>query len=171
MFTIDPETNVGFLLHDVSRLMRAWFDERAAALGLTRAQWRVLVHLGPRQGINQRSLAEILELDNVTLCRHIDRLERDGWLERRPDPEDRRAWRLYLSEASHPTLAKMEALAAETQATALSDLSSDQRALFIETLVKIKSNLASDAADTGGDDIDDIPTAHGGTGIGLKTGA
>lgn len=147
MLNMDPETSVGFLLHDVSRLMRSWFDERAQALGLTRAQWRVLVHLGPRQGINQRSLAEILELDNVTLCRHIDRLERAGWLERRPDPEDRRAWRLYLSKASHPTLKKMETLAAETQAAALSDLSPDQRALFAETLVKIKANLTPKAND------------------------
>ncbi len=142
MFNMDPETSVGFLLHDVSRLMRAWFDERAQALGLTRAQWRVLVHLGPRQGINQTSLAEILELDNVTLSRHIDRLERAGWLARKPDPADRRAWRLYLSEASRPTLKKMEALAAETQAAALAGLSPDQRTLFVETLVKIKANIA-----------------------------
>ncbi len=150
MFNMDPNTSVGFLLHDVSRLMRAWFDEQAQALGLTRAQWRVLVHLGPRQGINQTSLAEILELDNVTLSRHIDRLERDGWLVRRPDPADRRAWRIYLSEASHPTLKKMEVLAVETQAAALAGLSPDQRAMLIETLVKIKANLAprSDDFDT-----------------------
>lgn len=171
MFTMDPETSVGFLLHDVSRLMRAWFDERAAALGLTRAQWRVLVHLGPRQGINQRSLAEILELDNVTLCRHIDRLERDGWLERRRDPEDRRAWRLYLSEASHPTLKKMEGLAAETQAAALMDLSPDQRSFFIETLVKIKANLAPQNGDIGTDDINEAPADHGRAGRDVKTGA
>ncbi len=167
---MDPETNIGFLLHDVSRLMRAWFDERASALGLTRAQWRVLVHLGPRQGINQRSLAEILELDNVTLCRHIDRLERDGWLERRPDPEDRRAWRLYLSEASHPTLKKMERLAAETQAAALSDLSLDQRASFIETLVKIKANLTPKDDKIGADDIDEAPSDHGRGDRDMKTG-
>jgi DNA-binding MarR family transcriptional regulator len=154
MFNLDPETNVGFLLHDVSRLMRSWFDERAQALGLTRAQWRVLVHLGPRQGINQTSLAEILELDNVTLSRHIDRLERDGWLARRPDPNDRRAWLLYLSEASRPTLAKMEALAAETQAAALADLSPEQLALFVETLVTIKANLSPK--------VDDVETSDAG---------
>lgn len=151
MFNLDPDTSVGFLLHDVSRLMRAWFDEQAQALGLTRAQWRVLVHLGPRQGINQTSLAEILELDNVTLSRHIDRLERDGWLVRRPDPADRRAWRIYLSEASYPTLRKMEALAVETQAAALSGLSPDQRAHLIETLVKIKANLAPRTNDVDAD--------------------
>ena len=170
MFNLDPETSVGFLLHDVSRLMRAWFDERAQALGLTRAQWRVLVHLGPRQGINQTSLAEILELDNVTLSRHIDRLERAGWLERRPDPEDRRAWRLYLSEASRPTLKKMETLAAETQAAALVDLSSDQRALFVETLVKIKKNITPKADQDDAAEADEARSRHGDGDRALRTG-
>ena len=59
MFKLDPEVSVGFLINDVSRLMRAWFDARAQDFGLTRAQWRVLVHLAARQGINQRSLARL----------------------------------------------------------------------------------------------------------------
>ena len=100
MFERDPDHIVGFLLHDVSRRMRKRFDQRARGVGLTRAQWRVLVHLGPRQGINQTALAEILELDSVSLGRHIDRLEETGWLERRPDPSDRRAWQLYLTHLS-----------------------------------------------------------------------
>lgn len=139
---LDPRKYVGFLLHDVSRLMRAWFDERAQAEGLTRAQWRVLVHLAPRQGINQRSLAEILELDNVTLSRHVDRLEQAGWLERRPDPADRRAWLLYVSEASFPVLDKMERLAVETHAAALAGISEAERAQLVATLERIKGNLS-----------------------------
>ena len=111
MFDQDPDRNVGFLLHDVSRRLRMRFDRRAQDMGLTRAQWRVLVHLAPRQGLNQSALAEILELDNVTLSRHVDRLEATGWLERRPDPEDRRAWCLYLTAKAKPTLERMEALA------------------------------------------------------------
>ena len=139
---LDPRKYVGFLLHDVSRLMRAWFDERAQAEGLTRAQWRVLVHLAPRQGINQRSLAEILELDNVTLSRHVDRLEQAGWLERRPDPADRRAWLLYVSEASFPVLDKMERLAVETHAAALAGISEVEQAQLVATLERIKANLS-----------------------------
>ena len=139
--TLDPDANVGFLIHDVSRMMRAWFDERAQALGLTRAQWRVLVHLAGREGLNQSGLAEILELDTVTLGRHIDRLERDGWLERRPDPADRRAWRLYLSPASRPTLDQMEALAGETMAVAMDGLDADTRKQFLDVLSRIKVNL------------------------------
>ena len=144
---LDPDLNVGFLIHDVSRMMRAWFDERAQNLGLTRAQWRVLVHLGGREGLNQSSLADILELDTVTLGRHIDRLERDGWLERRSDPTDRRAWRLFLTEASRPTLGKMEAVAAATIAIALKDIDEDERARFMNLLLQIKSNLADTSAD------------------------
>lgn len=141
MSTLDPQANFGFLIHDVSRMMRAWFDERAQALGLTRAQWRVLVHLAGREGLNQKGLAEILELDTVTLGRHIDRLERDGWLERRPDPGDRRAWQLYLTEACRPTLDHMERLAAETMRAAMVGVSDNEQEKFVEVLSRIKANL------------------------------
>ena len=150
MFNVDLELNVGFLLHDVSRLMRASFDQRAQRLGLTRAQWRVLVHLAPRQGINQSALADILELDAVTMGRHVDRLERAGWLERRADPGDRRAWRLYLTEASRPTLDRMDAIATEMQAAALEGVSAEDRARLAAMLGRIKANLAPPAAGTAG---------------------
>lgn len=146
---LDPKVNVGFLIHDVSRMMRARFDERAQNLGLTRAQWRVLVHLAGREGLNQSSLAEILELDTVTLGRHIDRLERDGWLERRSDPEDRRAWRLYLTAASRPTLEKMEAVATDTIAAAMQDIDDQLRSELIRALSQIKTNLGATTAGQG----------------------
>lgn len=145
MTILDAETNAGFLIHDVSRMMRGWFDERAQDLGLTRAQWRVLVHLAAREGVNQRALAEILELDTVTLGRHIDRLERDGWLERRPDPRDRRAWLLHLLPAARPTLDEMEALAERTMAMALEGVSTEERAQFIDVLTRIKANILNEA--------------------------
>lgn len=143
MSTLDPNANVGFLIHDVSRLMRAWFDERAQAMGLTRAQWRVLVHLAGREGLNQSGLAEILELDTVTLGRHIDNLEKSGWLERRPDPADRRAWLLFLTNAARPTLDRMENLAAETMATAMAGVDEVAQARFQQTLEQIKTNLTT----------------------------
>lgn len=143
MTILDPETNAGFLIHDVSRMMRAWFDERAQALGLTRAQWRVLVHLAAREGVNQRELAAILELDTVTLGRHIDRLERDGWLERRPDPDDRRAWRLHTLPAARPMLDEMETLADKTMAKALDGISAEDRVLFLDILHRVKDNMAA----------------------------
>ena len=151
MAVLDAQTNAGFLIHDVSRMMRGWFDEHAQGLGLTRAQWRVLVHLAAREGVNQRELAEILELDTVTLGRHIDRLERDNWLERRPDPKDRRAWLLHLLPAARPILDQMESLAERTMTLALDGLSPEERAQFISVLTRIKGNFADDAASREGD--------------------
>ncbi len=143
MFDQDPDSNVGFLLHDVSRRLRKRFYRRARAMGITRAQWRVLVHLAPRQGINQSALAEILELDNVTLGRHVDRLESTGWLERRPDPEDRRAWQLHLTEKAKPTLDLMETLAVKTQAEALTGIDPADKEHLLATLNAIKRNMAT----------------------------
>ncbi len=148
MFNDDPDSNVGFLLHDVSRLLRVRFDRRARALGLTRAQWRVLAHLAPRQGINQSSLAEILEVENITLGRHIDRLEHTDWVERRRDPEDRRAWRLFLTDKSRPVLDQMEVLAAETQEEAMADLSAGERGRLLELLLTMKRSMATREAET-----------------------
>lgn len=142
-YSLDPNANVGFMIHDVSRLMRGWFDARAQDMGLTRAQWRVLVHLAGREGANQAALAEILEIDTVTLSRHIDRLERDGWLERRRDEADRRAWQLFLLEPSRPILKKMEMLATETVAVAMDGIEDGERERFLKTLAHIKTNLAA----------------------------
>ncbi len=153
MFDDDPDGNVGFLLHDVSRLLRVRFDRRARALGLTRAQWRVLAHLAPRQGINQSSLAEILEVENITLGRHIDRLEDNGWVVRRRDPGDRRAWRLFLTDKSRPILDRMEIIAAEAQGEAMAGLSDDERSHLLRLLLSMKRNMAAREAEarTAGD--------------------
>lgn len=150
MFDQDPDRNVGFLLHDVSRRLRMRFDRRAQDMGLTRAQWRVLVHLAPRQGLNQSALAEILELDNVTLSRHVDRLEATGWLERRPDPEDRRAWCLYLTAKAKPTLERMEALATLTQSEALAGIEESAIRQLLDTLGAIKRNMVEPVSDSPG---------------------
>src|SRR5262245_26297396 len=107
----DPERSFGFILHDIARLMRKRFDQRARALGLSRSQWQVLAHLSRHQGINQSGLAEILEIENITLGRLIDRMEEAGWVERRPDPNDRRARRLYMTEKVEPMMERMRALA------------------------------------------------------------
>lgn len=144
----DPDRTVGFLLHDVSRLMRKRFDRRARAMGLTRAQWRVLVHLAPRQGINQSALADILEVQDITLGRHIDRLEETGWVERRRHPADRRVWRLFLAKKARPILDRMEVLARDTHDDALAGVSAAERDGLLALLLRIKTNLLSrEAAD------------------------
>lgn len=137
----DPTRNLGFLVHEVARLMRRNFDRRVASLGLTQAQWRTLVHLSRREGMKQATLAEILEIRPITLTRLLDRLQEAGWVERRPDPSDRRVFRLYLTEQAQPMLAELEASAAETRAEATANLSEAARRELIDLLCNVKRNL------------------------------
>mgnify|MGYP000594859862 CR=1 FL=1 len=141
--------SLGFLLADVSRLVRRRFDQRAGGLGLTRAQWRVLAQLRRREGINQTALAEILEIEPITLGRHIDRLVEKGFVERRPDPADRRAWRLHLLSEVQPVLNRMREMSAMTSREAFAGISDADRDRLIELLLTIKGNMqALDAAET-----------------------
>jgi len=94
-------------------------------------------HEGARQG----ELAALLEVEDVTLSRHIDRLEESGWVERRRDPTDRRAWRLFLDDKSRPILDQLAAVLIETRETALAGFSATDRTRLINNLMKIKSNL------------------------------
>src|SRR5436190_20361761 len=103
------DRHLGFLLHDVARLLRTRFDQRARALGLTRAQWSVLAHLSRQEGLNQSALADVLEVEPITLARLLDRLEAARLVERRPDPADRRARLLYLTAPARPLLDDMRA--------------------------------------------------------------
>ena len=134
--------SLGFLLGDVSRLIRLRFDERARKLDLTRAQWRVLAQLRRREGINQRALADILEIENITLTRHIDRLEAKGLLERRSDPNDRRARTLHFKPGTEAMLGKMRKLSEQTRAEALNGIAERDAERLIDMLIKIKDNLA-----------------------------
>lgn len=131
----------GFLLADVSRLVRQRFDARASKLGLTRAQWRVLAQLRRREGINQTALAEILEIEPITLVRHIDRLEAKGFVERRPDPKDRRARNLYLTKDAKPVMDSMRALSELNRDEVLADISAEDSKKLIDLLLKIKETI------------------------------
>ena len=91
------DQSLGLLIHDVARLLRYDFDKRSSNLGLTRSRWSVLARLSDRGGIQQQELAKLLDIKPITLTRHLDRLESDGLIERRNDPEDRRANRIYLT--------------------------------------------------------------------------
>ena len=143
MFDENLDRSLGFLLNDVSRQMRNRFDRQARGLGLTRAQWRVMMFLRRHEGARQNELAALLEVENVTLGRHIDRLEESGWVERRPDPADRRAWRLFLAAKSMPMLDKLAVFLIETRETALRGFSAKEREKLIETLIRMKTNLVN----------------------------
>jgi len=143
--TADPflTRSLGFVLGDVSRLMRRRFDARAREIGLTRAQWRVMGQLRRREGINQAALAEILEIEPMTLGRHIDRLVEKNFVERRPDPKDRRAWRLFLKPEAQPVLDKLRTISTVNRREVLQGIPLEEAEALIDTLLKIKGNLTA----------------------------
>lgn len=141
MPTSDPGQGIGFLLSDVARLMRRNFDRRVQALGLTQAQWRALTNLTRCEGCNQAKLAEALEVKPITLARLIDRLQANGWVERRPDPADRRAVRLYLTPKAQPLIEQLWALGADTRAAAFAGVDDATCTLLVSTLQAMKDNL------------------------------
>lgn len=144
MFTPEElRRSFGFLMHDVSRLLRASFDRHAKTIGLTRAQWRVLAHLSRNEGIKQAGLADILEIKPITLARLLDRLSAHGWVERRSDPKDKRARRLFLTEKAHPMLVELRSVALLVREEALSGLDDKEQERLIGQLRKVKDNLIS----------------------------
>lgn len=135
------DRSFGFLLHDVSRLLRIEYNRRVRHLGLTRSQWRVIAHLSRNEGSTQTFLADILEIENATLARLLDRLEADGWIERRPSPTDRRAKHLYLTQKPAAIIDAMSRISAQLQHDTLNGLTPNERERLIDTLLGIKRNL------------------------------
>ena len=95
---------------DVARLLKTYADQRARQFGISRAQWTVLMRLDRFEGLKQSELAEVLDLQPISLTRLLDRLAENGLIERRPDPHDRRANRLYLTPAARPLLEQLAKL-------------------------------------------------------------
>jgi DNA-binding MarR family transcriptional regulator len=133
--------NLGFVLHDVARLLRKRFEQRARGLGLTRSQWQVLAFLAPNEGIHQGGLADILEIEPITLVRILDKLEARGLIRRSQHPTDRRVWLLYLTPAAHPLLETMRGLGEVTRSEALAGIPEKDRERLLRDLMTMKSNL------------------------------
>lgn len=134
--------NLGSLIADVSHLMRRTFDERARGIGVSRPQWRVLTMLRRHEGIHQGGLADLIEVEPITLCRMVDRLQEADLVERRADPSDRRAWRLYLTDKARALLEDMRPLALGLFDEAMAGLSEEERAAFFQMLVRVRTNLS-----------------------------
>ncbi len=151
---MDLHRNLGFLLKDVSRLYTRRFEERAQALALTLPQCKALAYLANNEGVSQKRLAELTEIDPMSLVRILDRMEADGWVQRRSDPDDRRARSLAVTEKAKPLVAHIWNLGVETRGEALAGLSSEERTQLVELLARIHKNLlalkplADDAART-----------------------
>lgn len=137
-----PVDSIGFLLSDVVRLMRAEFNRRAQQHGITLAQAKTLRHLARQPGLRQVELAELLEIAPMTLVRLLDQLASAGHVERRPDPGDRRAFRLYATPAARPVLAVVARIIRDVRTLALRGLNRAERAALVHGLDAIKRNLA-----------------------------
>lgn len=135
------DRNIGFVMHDVARLMRTGFDRRVRQLGLTRSQWWVLTFLYRREGVTQSELAEDLDIEKATLGRLLDRLEARGWVARQADGRDRRVKRLYLTPAIAELMATMREIAADMRVESLAGIPAQESDQLIDTLLKIKRNL------------------------------
>ena len=132
---------MAFLINDVARLMRTYADQRAAAFGMTRAQWAVLARLERSEGLKQAELAEILDLQPITLTRLVDRLCDHGLIERRPDPKDRRAKRLFLTAAARPLLARLHVLGEALMVDVLDGIDDATIVDMLGQLGRMKENL------------------------------
>ena len=144
------DRSFGFLLHDIARLVRKRYEQRARPLGLTRAQWQVLAYLQRHEGINQSGLAELLELEPITIARLLDRMEEAGLVERRADPADRRARRLFLTARARPMLERGRVLGDEVRAEAFIGLDAAERDSLIDMLMRVRGNLSEKRGDEGG---------------------
>jgi MarR family transcriptional regulator, transcriptional regulator for hemolysin len=136
-----PDHNLGFLVHDVARLMRVAYDRRARALGLTRSQWWVLNHLYFNEGITQSGLADLLDVEKPTLGRLLDRLEVKGWIARQADRRDRRAKRVYLTGEVQTLMRALRELAAGLRNDALEGMDARAQRQLFDSLLLIKANL------------------------------
>ncbi len=128
-------------LYEVSRAMRRLFDARARDLGFTQGQWRILAQLSRNEGISQVGLAEILEMQPISLARVLDRMEGNGLIERRPDPKDRRALKLFLMPAAGPMLEILRTVGDELRSIATSNLSSAEQETLVHLIGKIRHSL------------------------------
>lgn len=142
--------SIGFLVSDVSRLLRRNFDERARSIGVTRPQWRVLTALVRNQGINQGGLAELIEVEPITLCRMVDRLQEAGLVERRSDPADRRAWQLFLTDKAMPLLGQLKIRAEGMIEEAMEGLDAQERAQLHDLLERVRANLSRKTTENDG---------------------
>lgn len=141
--TDDINNSLGFVLHDVARLMRWNFDRKSMNLGLTRAQWSVLASLSRCDGAQQKTLAQRLDVAPITLARHIDRLEVDGWVVRLEDEQDRRAKRLFLTDKGREILSTLQVLGAQVRQEALAGISAAQEQQLIMLLLRMRTNLST----------------------------
>ena len=133
---------LGFLIHDAARLLRKRFEARGAQYGLSAAQWRLLFRLVKEEGVAQARLAELLEIEPISVSRLLDRMEEGGWIERRQDAGDRRVRTIFPTPKAREAYGVVKGMAGEVYEEALAGLSGDERRTLIRALEAITINLA-----------------------------
>ena len=136
------DTDLLVLLNDVGRMIRTEADRRARAQGMSRAQWVMLIRLDRQPGLSQKALAELLEVEPITVARLVDRLECRGLLERRADPSDRRVWRLHLLPAAQAVLDDLAGQRDELMALLTARLDPDTVDTVTAALLQMRSTLS-----------------------------
>jgi MarR family transcriptional regulator for hemolysin len=140
---LSTEREIAFTIIDVARMLRTYADQLARQFGISRAQWGVLVRLDRSEGLKQSELAEILDLQPISLTRLLDRLAENGLIERRADPNDRRANRLFLMPAARPLLERLAELGKDMMTTVLEGLDPKSNERLLRDLGLVKDNLRS----------------------------
>ncbi|MFT6991031.1 MAG: DNA-binding MarR family transcriptional regulator [Paraglaciecola sp.] len=135
------ENNLGFLLADSTRLLRRAFQNQMQDSGLTLAQARALIYVSRNEGVRQVELAEMLEIQPITLARLLDQLTQQGLVERRADPSDRRAYLIYLTDAATPHLNSIKQVGSKIKQFALQGMNDEQALQFMQSLNTIRDQL------------------------------
>lgn len=138
---MDRLRNFGFLVKDLQRLFAKAFEQKARHMDVTLAQCKVLAYLSRNEGTSQARLAEMTGVEPMSVVRILDRMERDGWIERRSHPTDRRARQLYLQEKAQPPLQQLWKMSDEVRALALAGFKAEERTLLIDFLERARANL------------------------------
>jgi DNA-binding MarR family transcriptional regulator len=134
--------NIGFLLNDSARLFRRAFNARARDSGMTALQWRLLIYLRRNEGIRQGPLAELIEVEPITLSRMVDRLAEAGLVERRADPADRRAWQLFLAPDAEARLDAFRGTALALVDEATAGMSAEEVDMLYALVERLRANLS-----------------------------
>jgi len=135
------DRSLGFIFSDISRLARKEFDRRVRDLHLTRSQWLFLYHLARQPGCTQSELAESLQMERISVSRQADRLEKAGWIERRDNQKDGRAYHLHLTPKAERLALRLSVLAGRLREDYLSGLPAARRTALVNDLLQVKTNL------------------------------
>ena len=142
LMTTDSIEGLGFLIHDSARLLRKRFEKKGSAYGLSAAQWRLLVRLVKEEGVAQARLAELLEIEPISVSRLLDRMEEGGWIERRQDAGDRRVRMIFPTDKSRQAFAAIKSVAGDVYDAALAGLTADEKRALVKGLTAIITNLS-----------------------------